>query len=129
MDLKIETHKLINKNLCGTPLFCDENRAKVELKLTEDMSADDKGLIHGGFIFGLADYAAMLCVNHPLVVLSSSECSFLKPLKTGDTAVAEAVIAKKEKNRIFVEVNVYSKEILVFTGVFITVIPKKHVLD
>jgi acyl-coenzyme A thioesterase PaaI-like protein len=126
---KIETHKLINQKLCGTPVFCENDKACVKLELTDEMAADEKGLIHGGFIFGLADYAAMLCVNHPLVVLSQSSSKFLKPLKTRQTAVANPEIIKKENNKIFVNVNVYCEEILVFKGEFTTIIPKKHVLE
>ncbi|MDY0132775.1 MAG: PaaI family thioesterase [Desulforegulaceae bacterium] len=129
MKSKINTHKLINEKLCGTPVLCTKNQAKVELKLTKEMAADEKGLIHGGFIFGLADYAAMLCVNHPLVVLSASSSKFLKPLKIGDLIIADAVVLKTDKNKIFVKVNVYSKDLLVFTGEFTTIIPKQHVLD
>jgi acyl-coenzyme A thioesterase PaaI-like protein len=126
---KINTHKLINNKLCGTPLFCENKKAEVKLELTHEMAADEKGLIHGGFIFGLADYAAMICVNEPLVVLSSSSCSFLKPLKIGETAIAYAETIKQEKNKYFVNVSVYSNKILVFKGEFNAVITKKHVLD
>jgi len=125
----MNTHKLINNKLCGTPVFIENNKSQVKLKLTSEMAADEKGLIHGGFIFGLADYAAMICVNDPLVVLSSSSCKFLKPLKTGDTAIAYAEISGEEKNKIFIKVDVYCEETLAFKGEFTAVIPKKHVLD
>ncbi|MCB9494375.1 MAG: thioesterase [Desulfobacteraceae bacterium] len=129
LNSKINTHKLISSKLCGTPVFIDTNSAQVKLELIPEMAADEKGLIHGGFIFGLADYAAMICVNDPLVVLASSSSRFLKPLKTGETAFAYAQISGKEKNKVFVNVDVYCEEDLVFKGEFTAVIPKKHVLD
>lgn len=49
------------------------------------MKVDSHGLIHGGFLFGAADYASMLAVNDPNVVLASAEVRFLRPLKSGDT--------------------------------------------
>ena len=52
------------------------------------MAADGSGLAHGGFIFGLADYAAMIAVNHPNVVLGAAEVRFLKPVVSGETVVA-----------------------------------------
>jgi acyl-coenzyme A thioesterase PaaI-like protein len=47
------------------------------------MAVNEKGLVHGGFILGLADHAAMLAVNHPDVVLGGAECNFLAPVKGG----------------------------------------------
>jgi acyl-coenzyme A thioesterase PaaI-like protein len=49
-----------------------EGYAVVELKTKENMRADEKNLVHGGFIFSLADYCAMLTVNEPTVVLASA---------------------------------------------------------
>jgi acyl-coenzyme A thioesterase PaaI-like protein len=48
------------------------------------MVVDAHGLVHGGFVFGLADYAAMLAVNDPNVVLGAAEARFLKPVRRGD---------------------------------------------
>jgi len=53
------------------------------------MVVDDHKLVHGGFIFGAADYAAMAAVNDPNVVLGSAEVSFLKPSKSGDSDILE----------------------------------------
>ena len=41
------------------------NRAVAALTTDPEMAADDRGLVHGSFTFGLADYAAMLAVNDP----------------------------------------------------------------
>jgi len=46
------------------------------------MAVDQMGLVHGGFTFGAADFAAMAAVNDPNVVLVSSECRFFKPCKS-----------------------------------------------
>ena len=42
-----------------------------------------------GFIFGAADYAAMLAVNQPNVVLGAAETHFLKPSRVGDVLLAQ----------------------------------------
>ena len=57
----------------------------MELLTNRSMAVDETGLVHGGYIFGLADYAAMIAVNHPNVVLGSSEVKFLKPVRAGET--------------------------------------------
>jgi acyl-coenzyme A thioesterase PaaI-like protein len=77
MDLK--THLAINQSLCGQLLSTHEGVAVVKLSTTSEMIVDDHHLVHGGFIFGAADYAAMAAVNDPNVVLGSAEVRFLKP--------------------------------------------------
>ena len=47
------------------------------------MAADGRGLVHGGFTFGLADFAAMCAVNDPNVVLGAATCKFLAPVQVG----------------------------------------------
>ena len=63
------------------------------------MAADSTGLTHGGFTFGLADYAAMLAVNHPFVVLGSAQVKFTAPVRTGETMRAEAKVRPSRGRR------------------------------
>src|SRR5215470_18227802 len=100
------THDKIAPHLCGRPVALDAGRARVLLEATREMAADDRGLVHGGFAFGLADYAAMLAVNHPLVVLASSSVRFLAPTRVGERLVAEAKVVEEigRKRRVQVEV-------------------------
>lgn len=126
--MDINTHKKIDRNLCGTPLEVKEGFSRVELLLTDNMLADESGLVHGGFIFGLADYAAMIAVNHPNVVLGSSDVKFLKPLKRGDTVVAEAKVENIAGKKHTVRVTVENKGTKVFEGTFTCFVLDKHVL-
>ncbi|MBU0544193.1 MAG: PaaI family thioesterase [Proteobacteria bacterium] len=126
--MDINTHQKIDRNLCGTPLEIKEGFSRVELLLTDNMSADESGLIHGGFIFGLADYAAMIAVNHPNVVLGSSDVKFLKPLKRGDTVVAEAKVENIAGKKHTVSVTVENKGTKIFEGTFVCFVLDKHVL-
>ena len=126
MDIK--THKMINQNLCGTPVELSDGYAKVEFNADDRMAADQTGLIHGGFIFGLADYAAMLAVNHPNVVLGSADVKFLKPVKLGDKIEAIAKTTLSDKKNV-VEVVVTNKDIVVFKGNFTCFSLEKHVLQ
>lgn len=129
MTSGVNTHLNISHGLCGKPEYTKDGKAKVTLKLTKEMSADEKGLIHGGFIFGLADHAAMVAVNEPNVVLASASCKFLKPSATGDFLTACAEITSKDKNKFNVNVVVLStNENKVFEGDFFAVVPKNHVL-
>lgn len=127
--MDINTHRKIDRNLCGTPLETGEGFSRVELLLTDNMAADESGLIHGGFVFGLADYAAMIAVNHPNVVLGSADVKFLKPLKKGDTALAEARVENTAGRKHSVRVTVENNKTKVFEGVFTCFILDKHVLS
>ncbi|MEZ4484205.1 MAG: hotdog domain-containing protein [Syntrophotaleaceae bacterium] len=72
-------------------------RAGLSLGETRDeMCADDAGLIHGGFTFGLADYSAMLAVNDPHVVLGGAETRFLAPVQCGEVMVATAEVVEAQ---------------------------------
>jgi uncharacterized protein (TIGR00369 family) len=88
--MDIITHQAINPELCGRALQVEKGFSRVALVTTAVMAADHTGLIHGGFIFGLADYAAMIAVNHPNVVLGAADVKFLKPVVQGETVIAEA---------------------------------------
>ena len=83
----------------GKPLELTAGYAVVELETNSEMVVDDQGLVHGGFAFGLADYAAMLAVNDPNVVLGSAEVKFVAPVRLGETltATAELVEANGKK--------------------------------
>ena len=85
------THLGIDARLCGRPTTLAEGRAAVRLETVPEMAADDRGLVHGGFVFGAADYAAMLCVNDPNVVLGAADTRFVAPVAVGEVVELEVV--------------------------------------
>ena len=127
--MKVNTHLEINENLCGKVLKVAEDYALIRLETNESMKADSMGLIHGGFIFGAADYAAMVAVNDPNVVLGAAEVRFLKPVKWGDSILAEAKVREKAGKKQIVEVVVTVEEEEVFKGSFTCFVLEKHVLE
>ena len=127
--MNIITHQLIDNELCGTPLMVENGKSRVEYTTTSRMAADDSGLVHGGFIFGLADYAAMLAVNHPNVVLGGADVKFLKPVKAGESVYAQADVTSASGKKQMVSVTVKREEEVVFKGDFSCFILEKHVLD
>ena len=128
--MNINTHGKISERLVGKPIeVLSGVRAVVELKTTTEMVADANGLTHGGFIFGLADYAAMLAVNQPNVVLGSAQTKFTAPVKTDDIMKAEATVIKTDVRKSEVNVDVKVGEQKVFTGTFLCYSLEKHVLE
>ncbi|MBZ0110823.1 MAG: thioesterase family protein [Thermoanaerobaculia bacterium] len=122
------THLAIDPRFSGSPKFLGEGRAEVQLATLMEMAADAEGLVHGGFIFSLADHAAMLAVNDPLVVLSTATVEFLRPVAVGEVLVASAQISASEGRRSVVECQVQRGEETVFRGTFDCVVPRRHVL-
>ena len=123
------THLKIDNSINGNIVKLDKGYAKVELKTTELMSADERGLVHGGFCFGAADFAAMVAVNDPFVVLAKSEVEFLAPVKVGEIVEFEAKVSKEDGRwfKVHVSGKVDKKDI--FEGLFDAVVLKDHVLS
>lgn len=122
------THNKVNMAFSGEVVKLEHGSATVELETIEVMRADDLGLVHGGFIFSAADFAAMAAVNEPNVVLASSSCLFLSPVRVGDKVTFEAIEHQKEGRKRTVSVKGYVHEIKVFEGDFKTVITERHIL-
>ncbi len=93
------------------------------------MAVDSSGLVHGGFIFGLADYAAMIAVNHPNVVLAAANVKFLRPVRAGELVVAEAKVDVKEEKKQSVLVTVKKHDKKCFEGEFKCFVLDKHVFS
>ncbi|MEL6182304.1 MAG: hotdog domain-containing protein [Myxococcota bacterium] len=123
------THLKINAALCGTPMELSPGRATVSLTTTEEMVADARGLVHGGFVFGLVDYAAMLAVNDPYVVLGSADVRFVAPVAVGDIVMATAEVTEEKGRKRVVTTTAVVGERDVFRGTLTAFVLDKHVLD
>ncbi len=124
----LDTHEDVNHDLSGSVEKLEVGYAKVNLVTLEEMRADKHGLVHGGFIFSAADFAAMAAVNERNVVLVASECQFLSPVRVGDEVVFEAKVRHKEGRKRNVNVQAFVFDIKVFEGEFKTVVTENHVL-
>lgn len=127
--MDVRTHQAIDAALCGTPVALAPGAATVELVTLPAMAADAHGLVHGGFVFGLADYAAMLAVNEPTVVLVAAESKFLRPVRPGERLRADAHVTSAMPPRYAVQCTVSRDGEPVFEGRFSCHVPRQHVLD
>ena len=124
-----KTHLGMNSGLVGEVLSIGDGEATVALVGASEMAADDRGLVHGGFTFGLADYAAMVAINDPNVVLGASDCRFLAPVRVGDRMVATAKVESErgKKRVVAVSVSVGGGEVM--SGTMTCFVLEKHVLS
>lgn len=126
--MKSRTHLLADPSLCGEAIELREGFAQAELEIDDRMVVDEQGLVHGGFVFGLADYAAMLAVNDPNVVLGGAEVRFLKPAQPGTRVVATARIVETSGRKRTVAVEASVDSVKLFEGTFQCFVLDQHVL-
>ena len=128
--MEIKTHHLAHQPLLGTPIeIIDGEKAVVKLVGIENMVVDNHGLVHGGFTFGLADYAAMLAVNDPNVVIGGANVSFVAPVQRGDVMIAEALVTEVRNKKRVINVVINVRDKTVFRGELTCFVLEKHVLD
>ncbi len=127
--MQLRTHLRIDTSLSGEVLELSEGYARLRLKTDQRMAADERGLVHGGFIFSLADFCAMATVNEPTVVLAQASIRFLKPVVVGDELMAEGRLVRSEGKKRWVQVEVKRGEEKTAEGEFLCVVPEGHVLD
>jgi len=127
--MKLNTHEKIDERICGRLTRLEKERAEVWLHTYRGMAADREGLVHGGFLFGAADYAAMAAVNDPNVVLGAAETKFLVPVRVGDSVRFRAEVREEKgrKRTVTVTGDVEGKS--VFEGEFVCFVLERHVLE
>ncbi|AHJ13182.1 PaaI family thioesterase [Sulfurospirillum multivorans] len=126
-DLK--THLKIKSTLVGNLVAMSKNSSKVVLQTTHDMSVDEFGLIHSGFLFGSAEYAAVAAVNEPNVVVIGCRSKFFAPAKVGDLITFEAKGRFEDARKREIKVIGMINEIKVFEGLFQAVLLERHILQ
>jgi len=127
-DVVLTTHEEVHADYSGEIQKLEIGYVEIKLVTIKEMLADSLGLIHGGFIFSAADYAAMLAVNERNVVLVACDCQFLSPVKYGDIVYFAAKVRHKEGRKRNVHVTGHVLDIKVFDGEFKTVVTDRHVL-
>lgn len=127
--MEVTTHHGIVSRLCGEAVEVESGRVVVHLDTTGEMVADAQGLIHGGFVFGAADYAAMVAVNDPNVVLGSAEAHFVAPVRVQEQVRFEARVQSTVGSKHMVEVEGRVENRTVFRGTFTCLVLDRYVLD
>ena len=125
----LQTHLSINSTLIGKLTSLSTDHAKVLLHTTRQMAADAQGLVHGGFLFSAADYAAMCAANDPFVVLGAASTKFVAPVRVGDAVLFEATVVKTKGKKREVSVVGSVEGARVFEGSFTAFVLEGHVLE
>lgn len=123
------THAKLRSTLVGNLTELSKGYAKVLFHTTQEMIIDDFGLIHNGFIFGSAEYAAAASINEENVVIIGCRSKFFAPAKLGDTIEFEARGRFEEARKREIKVVGKINEIKVFEGIFQAIVLEKHILQ
>ncbi len=123
----LKTHKRVNSAFSGSITALEENHSKVNLLTTKDMTTDELGLVHSGFIFSAASYAAAVSINQENTIIIGSKVSFLAPAKVGDNIEFEAKVKFEDLRKREISVIGKINDIRVFQGVFHAVVLEKHI--
>ncbi len=126
---QLKASTLINQNLVGVLDDIKEGEAVVKFTCTEDMVVDQKGLIHSGFIFSSANYAAIAAINHQNAILAVSKANFLAPAALNDVITFRAKAMQTEARKRVVEVAGYLQDVKIFEAEFSVVVLERHVLS
>mgnify|MGYP000676557252 CR=1 FL=1 len=124
---QLKTHQSVKPNLFGNITQLEKGYAKINLLSTDDMVVDELGLVHSGFIFSSADYAAAAAVNEENVIIIGAKTSFLAPAKIGDLIEFEAKAKFEDSRKREITVTGKINDIKIFEGVFHAVVLEKHI--
>jgi len=93
------------------------------------MTVDELGLIHNGFIFGAAEYAAVCAINEENVVIIGCRSKFFAPARLGDIITFEAKGKFEEARKREIKVIGIINSIKIFEGTFQAVLLEHHILE
>ena len=124
---ELKTSPNIKISLSGAVTQLEPNHAKTRFFATNDMVADGEGLIHSGFVFSAASYAAMAAVNETFSVVIGAKIHFFAPTKIGENVEFDARAQFNDSTKREVRVIGKTRDIKVFEGTFQVVVLEDHV--
>lgn len=125
---QLKSSALINQNIVGFLEEIAPGEATVKLICTDDMVADQKGLIHTGFMFNSANYAALLAINEPNAITIVSKANFLLPAVLDDEIIFKAHAMQTESRKRVVRVDGFLRDNKIFEAEFSIVVMDRHIL-
>lgn len=110
--------KMLKPDLCGSIIKMSEEEVLVKFTPSEQMIGDQNNLIHSGFIFNAANYAAMCLVNQAHSLTIGAEVQFLAPIELEQEMLFLATIKYTNDRKYKVLVKGTLLDIKIFEGVF-----------
>lgn len=124
---ELKTSPNIKLNLSGTVVALEANHAKTNFFATSEMIVDTEGLIHSGFVFSAASYAALASINETHSVLIGAKIHFYAPSRVNEMIEFDAHAHFGESKKREVRVIGKTKDVKVFEGTFQIVVLEDHI--
>lgn len=128
-DISLKTHTLLNDKFSGKVDKLKEGFAEIHLDIISEMFADEQGLIHNGFMFSAASFAATSAINEKYGFVIGAVVNFLSPVRQDDRVIFKAKSRQKLGRKRVVDVIGRVGDIKVFVGEFSIIIMDKHILN
>ncbi len=128
-NIVLQTHKTIDIKFSGKVEKLKEHFAEVHLEISPEMSVDENGLIHNGFIFSGASLAATAAVNERYGFSIGAVVNFLTPVRQNDIVVFKAKSRQKLGRKRVVDVIGRVGDVKIFVGEFTVIVIEKHILS
>lgn len=123
-DLQVCTS--MPSNIVGELIELYRNKAVVRFRPNERMIMDESKMIHAGFVFNAASFAAMAAINKKYSVLIASDMKFLAPIELGHEITFKAQAIQSDTKKCEVKVEGFLLDIKIFDSLFhIAVFDKK----
>lgn len=123
-DLQVCTS--MPSNIVGELVELYRDKAIVRFRPNERMIMDESKMIHAGFVFNAASFAAMAAINKKYSVLIASDVKFLAPIELGHEITFKAQAIQSDTKKCEVKVEGFLLDIKIFDSLFhIAVFDKK----
>ncbi|HIV49323.1 PaaI family thioesterase [uncultured Helicobacter sp.] len=106
---------------CGDILTLTRGAANVRFVPEEHMVMDQEAhnsLIHAGYIFNTAAYAAMAAINKRHSIMIAADVKFLSPIELGHEVLFKAVATQMDTKKCEVKVEGFLLDIKIFDSLF-----------
>jgi len=118
------------KDIIGELIDLELGRMAVStLTVTQDMVLEKAGVLHGYFMYAMADTLSLALVDAEHALTGVANVKYKVPVKAGSKLVARAEVANKRGARYFIHVFIRSNNIEVFRAKFTIVTLDKQIKE
>lgn len=117
-NLELQTCTSLKGELVGSIVKMTYEEVITKFVPTKQMISDESNLIHSGFIFNAANYAAMCLVNQPHAITIGAEVEFLAPVEFEQEMMFLATIKQSNAKKFEISVKGTLLDIKIFEATF-----------
>lgn len=117
-SIELQTCTALKSELCGSIIKMTYEEVMTKFVPTKQMISDESNLIHSGFIFNAANYAAMCLVNQPHAITIGAEVEFLAPVEFEQEMMFLATIKQSNAKKFEISVKGTLLDIKIFEAIF-----------